>query len=210
MSNNNQQENGNWGVTSDGAVASNDSMVSVALDPVRTGTLDEDAILIERFLSGELRAFDSLYTKYYEKVYVVARGILLDAEEAADTVQEVFTSVHRNLYKFDQRARFTTWLFRITVNRAIQDSRKRKRRPASLDIAEAAWTPAPKPHETDPRVFSAMQRLQPRDRALLLLYYWEDLSLQDIADSLGTNVNAAKTRLYRAREKFRAKYEEEA
>jgi len=52
--------------------------------------------------------------------------------------------------------------------------------------------------------------MRPEDRALILLYYWEDMSLQEIAESLSTNVNATKTRLYRAREKFREKFEEEA
>lgn len=196
-------------MTPEGTLASNESMVSVALDPIRTGILDEDAILIDRFLSGEVRAFDLLYTKYYDKVYVIARGILLDPEEAADAVQEVFTLVHRNLYKFDQRARFTTWLFRIAVNRSIQDSRKRKRRPAQVDIEAAAWVPAPSLPDSDPKVQIALQRINPADRALLMLFYWEDLSLQEISESLGTNVNAAKTRLYRAREKFRAAYEEQ-
>ena len=59
----------------------------------------------------------------------------------------------------------------------------------------------------DPRVQSAMTALAPADRALLVLFYWDELSLQEIADSIGCNVNAAKTRLYRARERFRTQYE---
>ena len=53
-----------------------------------------------------------------------------------------------------------------------------------------------------------MARLQPNDRAILTLFYWEDLSLQEVADSLGCNVNAAKTRLFRARERFKEFFEE--
>ena len=62
--------------------------------------------------------------------------------------------------------------------------------------------------DMDPRVHAAMAELAPADRALLVLFYWEELSLQEIADSIGCNVNAAKTRLYRARERFRVHYEE--
>ena len=54
---------------------------------------------------------------------------------------------------------------------------------------------------------ATLAKLAPADRALLVLFYWEELSLQDIADSIGCGVNAAKTRLYRARERFRVIYE---
>jgi len=202
----NPHKNDNWAVTSEGAAASNSRMVSAVLDHGRLDTLDEDALQIERFLNGDVRAFDHLYTKYYDKVYAIARGVLLDAEEAADTVQEVFTLVHRHLYRFDRRARFSTWLFRIAVNRSIQDSRKRRRRPLTIELTEVAQHESAEMTQTDPRINVAMSKLRPDDRALLLLYYWEELSLQEIAETLNTNVNATKTRLYRAREKFRALY----
>jgi RNA polymerase sigma-70 factor (ECF subfamily) len=184
-------------------------MVSVAFEHARPETLDEDSIQIERFLNGDVRAFDGLYSKYYDKVYSIARGVLLDAEEAADTVQEVFTLVHRHLYRFDRRARFSTWLFRIAVNRSIQDSRKRRRRPLTVELMEVQQKEAAVAKQSDPRIYAALALLKPDDRALLLLYYWEELSLQEIAETIGTNVNATKTRLYRAREKFRTRYQEE-
>jgi RNA polymerase sigma-70 factor (ECF subfamily) len=197
-------------VTRDAALASNTRMVSAVLDRGQLERIDEDAIQIERFLKGDVRAFDGLYSKYYDRVFAIARGVLLDAEEAADTVQEVFTLVHKNLYKFDKRARFSTWLFRIAVNRSIQDSRKRRRRPMTVELTEVANAEAAPGKTGDPRVHAALSKLRAEDRALLLLYYWEELSLQDIATSLDANVNATKTRLYRAREKFRQKFEEEA
>ncbi|MEA2553884.1 MAG: hypothetical protein QOJ65_2060 [Fimbriimonadaceae bacterium] len=196
-------------MTQGGELASNSRMVSVAFEHARPETLDEDSIQIERFLNGDVRAFDGLYSKYYDKVYSIARGVLLDAEEAADTVQEVFTLVHRHLYRFDRRARFSTWLFRIAVNRSIQDSRKRRRRPLTVELMEVQQKEAAVAKQSDPRIYAALALLKPDDRALLLLYYWEELSLQEIAETIGTNVNATKTRLYRAREKFRTRYQEE-
>lgn len=196
----------NLPVTNDAGSASNSRMVSAVLDHGRLDTLDEDALQIERFLNGDVRAFDFLYSKYYDKVYAIARGVLLDAEEAADTAQEVFTLVHRHLYRFDRRARFSTWLFRIAVNRSIQDSRKRKRRPLTVELMEVAQRESAEQNQPDPRIQIALSKLRVEDRALLLLYYWEELSLQEIAETLNTNVNATKTRLYRAREKFRALY----
>lgn len=195
-----------WDVTAEGAATSNTRMVSAVLDHGRLDALDEDSVQIERFLKGDVRAFDQLYQKYYDKVYAIARGVLLDAEEAADTVQEVFTLVHRHLYRFDRRARFSTWLFRIAVNRSIQDSRKRRRRPMTVELMEIAQVESAEQRSSDPRIHQALAKLRPDDRALILLYYWEELSLQEIAETLSTNVNATKTRLYRAREKFRILY----
>ena len=196
-------------MTVDRVPASKTRMVSAVLDRGQLESLDEDTLQIERFLKGDARSFDYLYSKYYDKVYAIARGVLLDAEEAADTVQEVFTLVHRHLNRFDRRARFSTWLFRIAVNRSIQDSRKRRRRPLTVELMEIAQFEAGEQKQNDPRIHLAMSKMRPDDRALLLLYYWEELSLQEIADTLNTNVNATKTRLYRAREKFRALFEGE-
>src|SRR5438067_2032411 len=184
-------------------------MVAAVYEHGRHETLDEDAIQIERFLNGDVRAFDGLYTKYYDRVFAIARGVLLDAEEAADTVQEVFTLVHKHLYRFDRRAKFSTWLFRIAVNRSIQDSRKRRRRPLTVELMEVSQREATTASATDPKIPLVLSRMKAEDRALLLLYYWDELSLQEISESIGANLNATKTRLYRAREKFRAMYEEE-
>lgn len=185
-------------------------MVALTVDRAKTGAFDEDLVLVERFLAGDVSAFELLYAKYYDKVLSIARGVLLDGDEAADAVQEVFTLVYRNLARFDRRARFSTWLFRITVNRSIQEARKNRHRSRHVELDEAFSQPAPdEPEPPSPQVEAAMARLTPADRALLALVYWDELSLADVAASLGCNVNAAKTRLYRARERFRAVYEGE-
>lgn len=184
-------------------------MVSLIFDKSKAA-FDEDGILVERFLAGDATAFEQIYSKYYDKVFAISRGILLDSEEAADAVQEIFTLVYRHLPRFDRRSKFSTWLFRVSVNRSIQQARrvKYKSRLVDLDAAEHASV-APEEDTSDPRIEAAMAEMAPADRALLTLFYWEELSLQEIADSLGCNVNAAKTRLYRARERFRTLYEPE-
>ncbi|HEY0867039.1 MAG TPA: sigma-70 family RNA polymerase sigma factor [Fimbriimonas sp.] len=172
---------------------------------------DEDMALVERYLAGDETAFESLYSRYYDKVFAIARGILLDADEASDAVQEIFTLVYRHLHRFDRRSRFSTWLFRVAVNRSIQESRRNKHRARHVELTETSATITPdEPDAPDPKIQAALAKMSPNDRALLVLFYWEELGLQEIADSLGTNVNAAKTRLYRARERFRALYEEAA
>lgn len=171
---------------------------------------DEDVILVERFLAGDGSAFEIIYRKYYDKVFAISRGVLIDADEAADAVQEIFTLVYRHLKRFDRRAKFSTWLFRIAVNRSIQEARKHRFRNRTVELTEAMSKEAPSEVEDmDPLVQAALAKLTPQDRALITLFYWEELSLNEIAESIGCNVNAAKTRLYRARERFRVHYEED-
>jgi len=185
-------------------------MVSTIVDSKRGVSFDEDSLLVERFLAGDNASFEELYARYYERVYALAYGILLTHDETQDAVQEIFTLVYRNLYRFDRRSRFGTWLFRISVNRSIQEGRKRKYVKRTVPLTEALdKSSAPvEPESLDPRIEVALISLSPQDRAIIALFYWEELSLNEIADFLGCNVNAAKTRLYRARERFRTAYDE--
>lgn len=174
--------------------------------------IDPDALYVERAIQGDGDAFRVLFERYYDKVFAIAMGVLMEHEEAADATQEVFTLVHRNLPRFDRRARFGTWLFRIAVNRSIQASRSRRKSQRNLPL-EAGESRAEYPswegRIPDPKVARAMARLSEGDRALLTLFYWEELSLPEIGEALGCGPNAAKTRLFRARERFRAAYEED-
>ncbi len=188
-----------------------EQVVSVAIDQHLQPAFDEDTILVERYLAGEKDAFEAIYGKYHDKVSSIARGILLDPEEAADAVQEIFTLVYRNLYRFDRRSRFGTWLFRIAVNRSIQETRKNKNHKKSVELSEdILGVQGIQENLPDPAIHKTLSQMHPSDRAILILFYWEELSLHEIADSIGCGSNAAKTRLYRARERFRELYEVEA
>ncbi len=183
--------------------------MSVLIEKIKPAAFDEDGVLVDRFLAGDTTVFQTLYSRYYDKVFALARGILLDNEEAADAVQEIFTLVYRHLARFDRRSKFSTWLFRVAVNRSIQEARKSRFKLKLTPLNEIQEHAAPEqPDTSDPRIQAVMAKLAPADRALLALFYWEELNLQEIADSLKCNVNAAKTRLYRARERFRVVYEE--
>lgn len=171
---------------------------------------DEDIKLVKATLNGDETAWERIYGKYHSKVYIVARGILLDAEDAEDAVQEAFLQVWQNLPRFRRESRFSTWVFRIAVNAAIQISRKRRAREKEVPLDEAlevpdsadVWNP-----DTE-QIHSALARLKPVDRAILVLVYWENLSLAEAGEILSCKANAAKTRLHRARERLRQILEE--
>lgn len=169
---------------------------------------DADAILVRRFIAGDSRAFDEIYDRYKEKVYVIAKGILLNPEDASDAVQETFTLIYNNLPKFGQRSRLSTWIFRIAVNTAIQISRRLKYRSRIRPLEEAEELTKEVEEEKDTsKVYRALATLKPDDRAVLTMFYWENMSLEDIGEALKCGANAAKTRLYRARERFKERYE---
>ncbi len=169
---------------------------------------DEDAKVIQGALQGDETAWQSIYEKYHRKVYIVAKGILLDAQDAEDAVQETFLQIYQNLPRFRRESKFSTWVFRIAVNTAIQISRRRKGKEVPLE--EALQVPYPKEvwNPTADQIHSALARLRPPDRAILVLIYWEGLSLSEAGEILSCNANAAKTRLHRARERLREILEE--
>ncbi len=185
--------------------------MSISLEQTKSDAFDDDLLLVDRVMADDTSAFQHLYEKYHDKVYSIARGILLDSEEAQDAVQEVFTLVYRNLSRFDRRSKFSTWLFRIGVNRSIQHARRLKWKRHQVAIGDTFETipdAEREEHAEDPKVALAMSALQPNDRAILTLFYWDELNLQEIAESLGCSANAAKTRLFRARERFKERFEE--
>ena len=183
----------------------------------RTATTDDDSHIVARFMRGDTAAFDSLFIKYQDYVYNIVYGIVGSAEEARDLSQEVFVQVYRSLPKFRSGARFATWLYRIAVNRAV-DAARGSRRWRFLPILDV---PALADREADPDLEpeKAFVRGEEREtiqkilmqcalnhREVLVLRYYRGLSLEEMAETLGCSVSAAKVRLHRARLVFKQHY----
>lgn len=184
--------------------------MSVGVDAWSQPT-DGDEALTQRFLNGDTAAFDAIYRKYFGRVFTIARGILLSKEDADDATQEAFTKIFENLPRFRGGSRLGTWIFRIAVNSAIQVSRrgKSRRRLSPLDDVAETMAETIDLDDSAKKVHKAMAQLRDEDRAVLTLFYWEELTLAEIGEALGCGGNAAKTRLFRARAKFREVYENE-
>ena len=183
----------------------------------RAGTADDDSSLVARFLRGDSAAFDTLFLRYQDYVYHIIYGIVGSAEEARDLTQDVFLQVYRALPGFRQGARFATWLYRIAVNRAVDAARgtRRWRFLPLLDepsLANRAAAPEDEPEQVFERdeERSAVQRVLMRcplqHREVLALRYYRCLSLEEMAETLGCSVTAAKVRLHRARRVFKENY----
>jgi len=165
--------------------------------------------LITRAGQGDMGAFREIYQGVSGYVYTLAYRVVSTKHDAEEVTQDVFLKLHQNLRSFKFEASFKTWLYRITVNTALNHAKKRSRvttreveevfeDPATVTQPDAAKGLAAS--ETERRLKSLLDQLNPDQRACVVLREIEGLDYQGIAASLGININTVRSRLKRARE----------
>jgi RNA polymerase sigma-70 factor, ECF subfamily len=182
-----------------------------------------DAELVRRAKAGELAAFETLTTKYEQRVYSLALRMLRQEQDAEDVTQQTFLSALENLEGFRGEAGFSTWLLRIASHAALKVIRKRKGLPTvSLDAATdgsdsadavphpeyiADWRQSPEQlvHKNEVRrlLDDALAQLDEKHRLVFLLRDVEGLSIKETAEALGLSEANTKVRLLRARLQLR-------
>jgi RNA polymerase sigma-70 factor (ECF subfamily) len=173
----------------------------------------DDFTLIRSIQAGDHQAFESLVRRYQRQVANLIYLTMGNRDDVDDIAQEVFIRVYRSLPKFKFNASFFSWLYRITMNLCIDEIRKRKiRRVLSLDyLTEDTLEKSRKSKDytmvsdsvlTEEKrqvIQSALQRLTPEHREVLVLREYQDLSYNEIAETLGLRLEAVKSRIFRAR-----------
>ena len=176
----------------------------------------DDHELIRACLEGNQEAFASLVHRHEQRSYWAAYKILGDAEAARDVAQEAFVRVWRALDRFDFSMAFSTWLYRITVNLAIDHLRRNRRhRGADLDLFresvadDSSISPdAPQDsREVAKAVRAVLETLDEKYRSVLILRDLEGLSSKQIADITGIAHATVRWRLHIARKQFREGWE---
>jgi RNA polymerase sigma-70 factor (ECF subfamily) len=171
---------------------------------------------------GDQRAFAEIVSIYKDKLYHLAYRMTGSRQEAEDVVQETFLRVYKNLDRYDENQKFSTWIYRIATNLCIDRLRKR-RAVYSLDAESSdhegldgyAMLPSddktPESElllsETQRLIHEAMATLPAKYKSVMVLRYLQDLSLQEISDVLNMPVTTVKTRVHRGREFLRKKLE---
>ena len=201
--------------------------VPAASEAASNARPDGDAALLERLRGGDPDAFEMLVRRYSGRLLATARRFVGTDEEARDVLQEAFLAAFRAIDSFAGAAQLSTWLHRIVVNAALMRLRsRRRRREESIDELmprfdeEGRWAePASRwdtatdtlleRRETRAIVRSAIDRLPPSYRSVLLLRDIEELDTDETARLLGVTPNAVKTRLHRARQALRTLLERE-
>lgn len=179
-----------------------------------------DHELIRRAQAGDERGFELLVRRYEERAWRVARNMLPGDDDARDLVQDAFLRVFRSLDRFDFQHEFSTWLYRIVTNLAIDQLRKR--RPVTSTTAgdddgenelDFADPDAPSPShraealETAARVRVCLASLAPHFRSVLALREIEGLGCPEIAGIVGATHVTVRWRLHRGRKLFQEEWE---
>jgi len=178
---------------------------------------EEDRDLVRRAQKDDKLAFEALVERHQSRVFAVAGGILRNREDVEDIAQQVFLKAYFSIKRFDQRAAFSTWLYKITVNECWDMLRKRKVRPLVVEAdlsEEQAQVYQASSEQSDGRpdtseqlaarqqVEELMSYLDERDRAMLVMKEVQGFSVEEIAAIMEINANTVKVRLFRARQKI--------
>lgn len=173
---------------------------------------------IEQVLKGDQNAYSDIVNLYQHKLYQICYRMLGNMQEAEDITQEAFIRAYINLHSFDQKRKFTTWLYRIGTNLCID--RLRKKKPdyyldaevagtegldmySQIAIEEALPEEQLEQMELQERIQYEISRLPEKYRSVIVLKYIEELSLQEISEILDMPLGTVKTRIHRGREALR-------
>ncbi|MCK9210771.1 MAG: sigma-70 family RNA polymerase sigma factor [Ignavibacteriaceae bacterium] len=169
-------------------------------------TLNDDFSLIKRFIDGDESVFKTLVNRHKEKVRNIIFVTLNGPDMIDDLSQEVFISVFKKLDRFRFESQFTTWLYRITINKCRDHLRRVKIRsilsPLSASEEELSYSSSSlhDASEIQEIVRRGVAQLPEKLRTPLILKDFEGLSYQEIAETIGTEVGTIKSRIFRARE----------
>jgi RNA polymerase sigma-70 factor (ECF subfamily) len=176
----------------------------------------QEAVWVAASQRGDALAFNRLVLKWERSVYNLALRMLQDPEEAAEMAQEVFMAAYQNIRKFRHDAKFSTWVYRIAVNRCI--SRMRRRPPGihySLDDRDSgvnlSWElRSTYAHdgellrqERKSQVHRALQSLSPEQKAVVELKFFQDLTFEEISAIVQVPLSTVKSRLYAGMESLK-------
>jgi len=189
--------------------------------------LKEEQVLVQRIQQGEKLAFRELVERYQKKIYYLAYDLTGYHHDAEDLSQEVFIKAFRSMNNFRGDAKLSSWLYRITVNTAI--SQKRKKSVSNMQLQEN-FEETVNESEQNNKAFSknpeklteaalmrihlekAIQKLTPREKSIFVLRHYNDLPQKEIAEILKINLGTVKSMLFRAIKKLQkelAFYKEE-
>ena len=177
-----------------------------------------DSVAVAQARAGDSGAFRVLVERHSRNLFRLAFRMTGNQQDAEDVVQETFLRAYRQLSKFDDRASFGTWLYRIAANCSLDLIRVRKRRSEHLEPApeegapdpvQSLPDPAPTPDrlamsgEVERKVAGVLNSLSEMERTAFVLRHYEGMCIDDIGRTLGVQPNAAKHSIFRAVQKLR-------
>ena len=170
-----------------------------------------DMEYVEKVQAGDAEYFAPLLERYSQPVFSLLVRIVGNREDAEELTQDVFLKVFRSLSSFRRNSSFATWLYRIAYNTAVSATRRPKREWMSFDDSgmermaeETSDDEADEVfnEERQQRLEQALDQLRPGDRALILLYYQQKKTMEEIAKITGLTLSNVKVKMHRIRKKL--------
>jgi RNA polymerase sigma-70 factor (ECF subfamily) len=162
--------------------------------------------LAVRARNGDRQAFDQLVERYHGRLFRFAYRVLSDKAEAEDAVQEAFVRAYRALATYRPEGFFTSWIYRITLNECRRRVRQRETSVPLDEAKQEAGASDPMGAvlrgDRDRRLREAIRALPEHYRIVLMLFYFEELSVEEIAKAMSLGVSAVKVRLHRGRNRL--------
>lgn len=170
-----------------------------------------DTYYIQRIQAGDVESFAPLLDRYGQRIHTLIARIVGNRQDTEELVQDTFMKVFRHLSSFKEESTFSTWIYRIAYNTAISYTRKRKQE--FLVIEETALTNVSEEEVTEAlghtdsseqiyRLEAALALLPPDERALILLFYMKEKTVNDLVQITGLTASNIKTKLHRIRKKL--------
>jgi RNA polymerase sigma-70 factor (ECF subfamily) len=179
----------------------------IASMPMTLGNSDADAELVERYLTGDMSAFDELMVRYERQIYRVCYRFVENRDDAMDLAQEVFIKAFEHLGSFRRESSLKTWLYRIAINHCINHVKKHSQE--FVEVTDTIGSVRSSVHaqledrEQREEFRRLVKQLPPKQKAILELRINEQLSYEEIANISGRSVSTIKASVFFALEKLR-------
>jgi RNA polymerase sigma-70 factor (ECF subfamily) len=174
-------------------------------------TTNEDINLINAIKNGDTKAYAQLVERYKDLVYTLALRMLKHREEAEEVAQDTFIKVFKSLDKFKGDSKFSTWVYRVTYNTCLDNIKKNKKHLNNVPIDAYTFNKLDTidnaldhmiNEERNVLIKKCINKLPEDSSALLTLFYFEELSLDEISKIINVEANTVKVKLFRARKKL--------
>lgn len=174
---------------------------------------EADQQLVVEVLQGNQTAFRQLVERYKDYVFTVCFRVLQQREEAEEASQDVFIKVYRTLGSFEQKSKFSTWLYTVAYRTALDKVRTRKKGNISIDQEDNYLQIPDKENRGAEQLINtellktqllvAIRKLKPQDAAVVTLFYLKEKSIKEIVEITGLTTTNVKTKLHRTRESLK-------
>jgi RNA polymerase sigma-70 factor (ECF subfamily) len=170
-----------------------------------------DQYYVQRIQAGDTACFACLLDKYSGQVHNLVLRVVGNREDAEELTQDVFMKVYRGIPSFKGESSLSTWIYRIAYNTAISATRRKKQTFLAVEEAQISNVSEEEvatalgytgPSEQVARLETALELLPPDERGIILLYYMQDKTVDEVAGITGWSVSNVKTKLFRIRKKL--------